>query len=146
MAQARSWEERYSASSSKLAMSTTQENRFYILRDAAKAAVELGKLQEAEAWAKELLVLADQYKTNWNYGNAVHDGHLVLGRVALRHGDVGKAKDELLAAGKTAGSPQLDSFGPNMALAKDLLEAQERETVLQISPPAQHSGSWITVD
>ncbi|HEV3240561.1 MAG TPA: RNA polymerase subunit sigma-24, partial [Casimicrobiaceae bacterium] len=41
------------------------------------------------------------------------------------------AKQFLLKAGATRGSPQLDSFGPNMSLAKDLLEKGERDTVLQ---------------
>ena len=33
-------------------------------------------------------------------------------------------------AGRTPGSPQLNSFGPNMLLAKELLEKGEREKVL----------------
>jgi hypothetical protein len=37
----------------------------------------------------------------------------------------------LIAAGKTPGSPQLNSFGPNMALAKDLLEKSETEIVFE---------------
>lgn len=36
----------------------------------------------------------------------------------------------LRAAGETPGSPQLNSFGPNMTLAKDLLERGERDAVL----------------
>ena len=41
------------------------------------------------------------------------------------------AKLRLLASGRTKGSPTLDSFGPNMSLAKDLLERGEREVVLE---------------
>src|ERR1700719_3714085 len=37
----------------------------------------------------------------------------------------------LLASGKTPGSPQLDSFGPNMTLAKELLAKGESDSVLQ---------------
>jgi hypothetical protein len=40
-------------------------------------------------------------------------------------------KRELVEAGKTPGSPQLNSFGPNMSLAKDLLERKETDTVLR---------------
>jgi hypothetical protein len=56
---------------------------------------------------------------------------LVLGRLALRSGDREQAKRHLLEAGKTTGSPTLCSFGPNMMLAKELLEHGEREAVIQ---------------
>jgi hypothetical protein len=41
------------------------------------------------------------------------------------------AKARLLDAGKTPGSPQLDSFGPNMELAHELLQKGEKDVVLQ---------------
>jgi hypothetical protein len=101
------------------------------LASAAKRAVERGATDKAKSLASELLALADANRGDWTYGNAVHHGHLVLGRVALAVGDVATAKEELLAAGRTPGSPQLDSFGPNMRLAKDLLEVGERDAVLR---------------
>jgi hypothetical protein len=45
-------------------------------------------------------------------------------------GRVGDAVTYLQASGQTPGSPVLDSFGPNMSLAKDLLERGETEAVL----------------
>lgn len=66
---------------------------------------------------QKAIELAPQFRTNWNYGNAIHDGHMVLGRVALRRGDIEAAKRELLEAGKTPESPQLNSLGPNRSLA-----------------------------
>ncbi len=106
------------------------EERFYELGDMATEALEAGDAAKAEQYASELLQSAQQFKNNWNYGNAVHKGNIVLGRVALRRGDIAGAKQRLLAAGETPGSPQLDSFGPNMTLAKKLLEKGEREVVL----------------
>jgi len=106
------------------------EERFEELGDLAAAAFEAGDIPKAEQYAKELIQTAPQHAGNWNYGNAVHKANIVLGRVALRRDDVTAAKQYLLAAGETPGSPQLDSFGPNMTLAKELLEKNEREVVL----------------
>jgi len=58
------------------------------------------------------------------------NGNIILGRIALRMGAIDEAKKYLLDAGKTPGSPQLDSFGPNMALAKELLQNRENDVVL----------------
>jgi hypothetical protein len=105
--------------------------RFVALPDQCKRAVEHGEISRATALAHELLALADTYPNDWHYGNAVHHAHLTLGRVALADGNLTHARAELLEAGRTPGSPQLDSFGPNMQLARDLLEAGEREVVKQ---------------
>jgi hypothetical protein len=104
---------------------------FLGLRDAAERALRRGKLDKASRLARELLDLAERYRRDFDYGNALHHGHRLLGEVALRRGDVGTAREELLAAGRTPGSPQLNSFGPNMSLAKGLLEAGERDVILQ---------------
>jgi hypothetical protein len=75
--------------------------------------------------------MAPNFRSNWNYGNAIQDGNLVLGRIAVQNGKIEEAKKYLLEAGKSPGSPQMDSFGPNMSLAKDLLGKGERDAVLQ---------------
>jgi len=106
--------------------------RFYGLKGAALAAFDAGDVNSAENYANELLADAALYSKNWNYGNAIFAGNMVLGRVALRRDkNVTLAKQFLIASGKTPGSPQLNSFGPNMSLAKDLLAAGERDTVLE---------------
>ena len=108
-----------------------QTARFYDLSDLAEAAFEKGELDDAREYAEELLNLAPQFKGDWNYGNAIHHGNLVLGRIALVEDRIEDAKTLLLEAGKSPGSPQMDSFGPNMSLAKDLLQEGEREVVLE---------------
>jgi hypothetical protein len=106
--------------------------RFYALSNLAKTAFDAGELNKAEDYARELLSVAPQYQRDWNYGNAIFFGHMVIGRVALkRDANVLLAKSSLLASAQTSGSPQLNSFGPNMSLAKDLLTAGERDTVLE---------------
>src|SRR5262249_5418433 len=63
----------------------TGEQRFYELGDLATAALEAGDVAKAEQYASELLQAGQTYKSDWNYGNAVHKGNIVLGRVALQH-------------------------------------------------------------
>jgi tetratricopeptide (TPR) repeat protein len=107
------------------------EQRDGLLPDIATIALEAGETAKARSYAEEMLKKAGDDSSCWNGGNLVHHGHLVLGRLALRDGDTKTAQEHLLAAGKTKGSPQLNSFGPNMTLAKELLEKGERQTVLE---------------
>ena len=104
---------------------------FYRLTKAAPAAFNDGKHDRAIEMSKQLLAEAEAWKDNWNYGNAIHAANLVLGRVALARDEIDEAKIFLLAAGKTPGSPQLNSFGPDMLFASELLKKGERETVLE---------------
>jgi hypothetical protein len=96
----------------------------------AKAAFAAGDYARAAGYADEALTAAKQGVFWWT-GDAIHQGYIVLGRLALRKGDVDEAKRALLAAGKTPGSSSLASTGPNMQLAKDLLDRGETNTVLQ---------------
>ena len=106
--------------------------RFYLLNRLAKAAWEAQAFDKAADYARELVGMAGANETaDWNFGNAIHDGNAVLGLVALRSGDLAQAARYLLDAGKTRGSPQLNSFGPNVTLAKEMLEHGERDAVLE---------------
>ena len=95
---------------------------------ALDVALSLEEFDKARQWASAML---EDDRPGWNYGNNLHHGNIVLGKIALAQGDVEGAGSHLLLAGATPGSPQLNSFGPDFALAKQLLEAGERETVLQ---------------
>jgi hypothetical protein len=105
--------------------------KFYRLVALAKAAFDAGEMDKATAYGHKLIDMAAQYPTDWNYGNAIYFGNWVLGRVALQHGDSTNAGEYLLRAAATPGSPQLNSFGPNTALAQELLEKRQTAVVLQ---------------
>jgi hypothetical protein len=113
-----------------LSAATNEVEKFYALNHAAKNALQAGNTVEAETLANELAQLALKYTDDWNYGNAIQDANQVLGRIALSKGDVAEAKMRLLASADSNGSPQMNSFGPNMRLAKALLEKGERDVVL----------------
>lgn len=109
----------------------TPYERWCFLGAAAKESFNRGEDADAKSLAEELERLVPTYKSDWNYGNAIQDSNLVLGRLALKFGDVEKARSRLLAAGHSPGSPQMDSFGPNMSLADDLLKIGETPVVLE---------------
>ena len=113
----------------RLREAATQTDRYYALADSAKERLDAGDIGSARAYAEELLDLSTRLRHDWNYGNAVHDGHVVLGRIALREGRIDDARRHLALAGETPGSPQLDSFGPNMTLARDMITAGEKKAV-----------------
>jgi TonB family protein len=104
---------------------------FYKLPDLAKRAFNAGEADKAKAYSKQLLEMAPQHPKDWNYGNAIYFGNLVLGRIAVREDNLALAGQYLLAAGATPGSPQLDSFGPNVSLARELIEKGQSDVVLQ---------------
>jgi tetratricopeptide (TPR) repeat protein len=112
-------------------LTTNDTRKSYLLDDLATTAFDAGDLRKASAFAQQALISATSGKKDWNIGNAIHHGNLILGRIALQAGDIEQAKHYLLKAGQTPGSPQLDSFGPNMALAKDLLEKGQKDAVLE---------------
>lgn len=113
------------------ALTPSDRDRFYLLDRLATEALAAGDLDKAARYAHDDLAAAARYPQDWNYGNAIHHAHIVLGSIALRHGDVKSATAHLLDAGRTPGSPQLNSFGPDFTLARDLLAKGERDTVRQ---------------
>jgi tetratricopeptide (TPR) repeat protein len=113
-----------------LALATSKE-RLEVLTALASTAAAAADWERARRYATEALEAVAGHESEWSYGDAVHHGHLAVGAAALAAGDVETAKRELLAAGATPGSPVLVSFGPNMALAKALLERGESAVVLE---------------
>jgi tetratricopeptide (TPR) repeat protein len=114
-----------------LKLSGNEAQKSSLVVDLAKTSFEAGDYEKARRYAQQLLDGVNQNQKAFNTGNAIHDGNVVLGRLALVAGDVAAARRHLLAAGQTPGSPNLNSFGPNMSLAKELLERGETQTVLE---------------
>jgi hypothetical protein len=133
----------------RLAAAKTEHDRYLNLPQAAKSALIFGQLEDAQKYAAELLYLDAKFQDKpWRGGGAVHEGNFVLGRIAAAEGNLEEAKQYLLEAGKSTGSPVLGSFGPNMSLAKDLLKAGEFDAVLQYFKqcktfwPRPELGAW----
>ena len=101
----------------------------------ATAALDSGNLPRAETAGKQLLAMLPKVRTDPQQrgmaDGVVHHAYVILGRVALRQGNLDAAKADLLESGRVSGGGTLSSFGPNMTLAKELLEKGESATVLQ---------------
>jgi hypothetical protein len=124
----------YTQAMQTLAGATDEYARFLALDRAAKMSLAVGHTEDARQFATDLLALDEKYRrgdAEKANGDAVHDGHLVLGLIAIDEERIEEAKRHLLAAAETKGSSQLATSGPNMSLAKELLEKGEPETVLQ---------------
>ena len=106
-------------------------SRWVTLGDVALWKAQPPTEDEAQAAANELLGMVEGYRADWNYGNSIHKANSALGRIALRQGDKLAARNYLIASAKSDGSPQMNTFGPNMILAKEMLEAGEKEAVLE---------------
>ena len=116
----------------KATAGSSDEHLEWQLPDLAKRAFAAGETEKARSYANQLLEMASRHPKFWNnYGNAIFYGNFVLGRIALQQGDLAQAGKYLLASADTPGSPQMDSFGPNMTLAKDLLEKGQKDVVVQ---------------
>ncbi len=108
----------------------TDAENLSLLPDLAQARLDMQDLGKAAEAAEEALRLAAQ-NPGAAAGNALHMGNIVMGRLALRRGDITEAKSRLLAAGRTPGSPVLNLEGPNWQLASELLAKNEKGAVLE---------------
>ena len=108
---------------------TARLKRFYSMDEQITAAYKSNDFNKVKELAKENLELASIYRCNWNYGNAIHDTNRVLGLISLRNGDIDTATEYLHKAGKSTGSPQLNTFGPELDLANELLHRGKVDAV-----------------
>lgn len=123
--------DRASAAIDALGSAANLDQAFACLPSAAAAAFHLDRFADAKEFAERSISLAAHYQSDWNYGNALHIGHTVLGLLALRDNDIKSAIHHLHASGETPGSPQLGSFGPTMQLAKELLRSGQVAPVME---------------
>jgi len=109
---------------------TRRLSRFYDMEELIEAQYQSKNYEKVQELIEEYLKLAKVYRCNWNYGNAIHYSHRIRGLILLESGDIDGAAEELIAAGQSTGSPQLDTFGPELDLANQLLQAGRTEEVI----------------
>lgn len=98
--------------------------------DLTNAAVLAEDWERVRQTAARTLVDNETCCRTYLYGNAIHWANIALGFAALAADKLADASEYLVRAGKTPGSPQLNSFGPDRDLARALLVRGERAAVL----------------
>jgi tetratricopeptide (TPR) repeat protein len=106
-----------------LALTQNPVAREALAGDMAEAAFRVGDLPGAAQLAKIHLTGTDR--------TATQRANTILGRVAVRSGDMSAAKRYLLASSGPEAGKDVLLAGPTMVLAKELLEQGEKEAVLQ---------------
>jgi len=110
-----------------------------LLGEMAKTAFDAGDDEKAATYAQRLLKKDAKGALSGPPGlhgmrhrdnDAIHAAHTVLGLLALKAGDKTAAARHLAASAPSGSSPVLGSFGPSMRLAKAMIEAGERDAVL----------------
>jgi hypothetical protein len=98
--------------------------------EALRGSFAAGHLEEAERYGQELLGLERSASSAELGSSNIHVIHQYLGKIALQRQDLTAAGLHLLAsAEETPATPVLTSFGPGMALARDLALAGQWEVV-----------------
>jgi len=106
-----------------LELTKNQAAREALSGEMADAAFKIGDFMAAEELAKIYLKSSDR--------PAVQRANTILGRVALRGGDMAGAKRYLLDSANPQAARDIALSGPTLVLAKELIEHGEREAVLQ---------------
>jgi hypothetical protein len=100
----------------------------------ADAAIESRDVEKARGYGETMLEQVPRLAGRQSrMGSALHEGHIILGRVALIEGDIGRAKRVLISAVTAPADQRVIFFGtdgPNTALARGLLDRNEEACVL----------------
>ncbi len=110
-----------------------KKKKRWFLANMAEAAYELGDYDKANKFAKECLKTAK--KNEKADGMLMHYGNIIQARLALRQGDIKKAKDYLKKSidlpGDLKGITWMEVTGPDLMIVKELLAVGEKELVLE---------------
>lgn len=121
--------------------------RTSLAAELAEEAFEAGDIDKAREYCADLLKNSEN-QDFWSRGIGVHTANTVLGRIALKDGDVAAAKKYLKASAQ-CGSPELMFDGPRLELADALLAQGEREAVIEFLEVfakfwnKEIAGEWI---
>ncbi|HXG85196.1 MAG TPA: hypothetical protein VNI84_14340, partial [Pyrinomonadaceae bacterium] len=105
--------------------------RAKILPQLAAVEFDLEMFDKVKARATELVLEFGDDENDFNYGAATHEGNILLGRAALKEGNIERAKEYLLISARAPLRQKYNTLSyPNLTLAGELLAAGEKNIVL----------------
>jgi tetratricopeptide (TPR) repeat protein len=127
-----------------LELTRSREARATLAGDMAEAEFKVGNFDGAAALARIQLGTTDPA--------AGQRGNTILGRVALRDGDIEQSKHYLIESSKPSALRRASLYAPSMTLAKELLQQGEKDAVIEylenclaLWPDGRSAlQSWIT--
>ena len=105
--------------------------RFQVLSDTARAAFDSADIDVARRYAQEIIDTESKMRDSWYHPIALHEAHTVLGGIAVREGDLKKARKHLYASTRVKHTCQSSWYSPTMALANDMLRKGQAKAVLK---------------
>ena len=105
------------------------------MAEIAPAALEAGDTERAERYAHVVLRAAsrndERVQSGGLHGDLAYLAHIVLGKIAVRKGDLEDGSRHLLAAARAAKpSPRITTLGPDTQLPAEILRAGDRDSVI----------------
>lgn len=107
------------------------KERYWMLLDLSRLAFTTGADDVSIRFANEALQAVPNMVRLSNMEYAIHFANTLLGRIAMRHEDIIKAKQHLIASANITNCVPFALTGPSMALADELVRHGEVEVVLE---------------
>jgi len=108
------------------------EARIRMLTHLCKLSFDAEQFDDAFEYASECTSLDTNVgNLSVDCGDASHDGHHILGKIALKNERIDEAKKHLILSLQVKGGRFLNEIGPHLLLAQLLLDINEKECVIE---------------
>jgi len=130
-----------------VAVSRTDSTRFFHMCGLPEIAFAAGDMTKAAKYADRLLAMTTKLSRHELatavYADAIHKAHTVLGRIAVKNGKLATARKQLSLSARNVKIDEHASIHVSAALARDLIEAGETESVLKFLDICHRQLGWL---
>jgi len=110
-----------------------EENAALLILSLSNLEFAVNEMKKAEVFAQFAKQTLDKHAKNQDVRMMTYSIDLKLGRVALRLGDMARARQYLIKAGTIHKDIPFEGLGPSMGLAKEMLGKERGRSYFSIS-------------